>query len=49
MRIHSALPLAAATLALLSGCGGTSLFNRDRPDEMAVTRQHLWSFRPISH
>ena len=39
MRIHFALPLAATMLALLSGCGGTSLLNRDRPDEMAVTRQ----------
>ncbi len=39
MRIHHSLPIAAAALALLSGCGGTSLFNRDRPDEMAVTRQ----------
>ncbi len=39
MRIHSALPLAATALALLSGCGGTSLFNRERPDEFAVTRQ----------
>lgn len=30
---------AAALLALLSACGsGTGLFNRDRPDEMAVSR-----------
>lgn len=28
----------AATLTL-SACGSTSLFNRDRPDEMAVSRQ----------
>ncbi|MEZ5710537.1 MAG: DUF3035 domain-containing protein [Blastomonas sp.] len=27
------------TLAMLSGCGSTSLFDRDRPDEMAVSRQ----------
>ena len=36
-------PLIAATLiigpALLGGCGSTNLFNRDRPDEMAVSRQ----------
>jgi len=31
---------AAATGALLlSGCGSTGLFNRDRPDEFAVQRQ----------
>ncbi len=39
MRLPSALPFAAASLALLSGCAGTSLMNRERPDEMAVTRQ----------
>ncbi|MBO9574756.1 MAG: DUF3035 domain-containing protein [Sphingobium sp.] len=39
MRIHHSLPIAATALALLSGCGGTSLFNRERPDEFAVTRQ----------
>jgi hypothetical protein len=39
MRIPSALPFAAASLALLSGCAGTSLMNRDRPDELAVSRQ----------
>ncbi|MBO9581428.1 MAG: DUF3035 domain-containing protein [Sphingobium sp.] len=39
MRIPSALPFAAASLALLSGCAGTSLVNRDRPDELAVSRQ----------
>lgn len=39
MRIPHALPVAFAAVTLLSGCGGTSLFNRDRPDEMAVTRQ----------
>lgn len=33
--------IAATTLiaATLAGCGSTSLFNRDRPDEMAVQRQ----------
>ena len=30
--------LALATVAL-SGCGTTGLFNRDRPDEFAVSRQ----------
>ena len=40
MRFHSALPAAAvAALALLSGCTGTTLLNRNRPDEFAVTRQ----------
>ncbi len=39
MRIPSVLPFAAASLTLLSGCAGTSLMNRDRPDELAVTRQ----------
>ena len=39
MKIFSALPTSALALALLSGCAGTSLVNRDRPDEMAVTRQ----------
>ena len=39
MDLHPRLPLALAALATLSACGGTSLFNRDRPDEMAVSRQ----------
>ena len=39
MRIHYSLPVAAAALVLLSGCAGTSLANRERPDEFAVTRQ----------
>ncbi len=32
--------LAAATIAVavLSGCGSTSVFDRERPDEFAVTR-----------
>lgn len=36
------LPAAIAlfgTAVLLSGCGSTGLFNRDRPDEFAVQRQ----------
>ena len=34
------LILAAASVAILtlSGCGTTSLYERDRPDEFAVTR-----------
>jgi hypothetical protein len=30
---------AIGTATLLSGCGSTGLFNRDRPDEFAVQRQ----------
>jgi uncharacterized lipoprotein len=32
------LILAAVILASLSGCGSTSVFDRERPDEFAVTR-----------
>jgi hypothetical protein len=32
------IPLIALTAAL-AGCGSTGLFNRDRPDEFAVSRQ----------
>lgn len=39
MRLTTRLPLALVAVATLSACGGTSLFNRDRPDEMAVSRQ----------
>ncbi|MBW8783033.1 MAG: DUF3035 domain-containing protein [Novosphingobium sp.] len=39
MRKSSALILVAAGAALLGGCGGGGLFNRDRPDEFAVQRQ----------
>ncbi len=28
-----------ATSAMLAGCGGSGIFNRDRPDECAVQRQ----------
>ncbi|MBM3596050.1 MAG: DUF3035 domain-containing protein [Alphaproteobacteria bacterium] len=34
-----ALLLASASAMLLSACGGTGLFNRERPDEFAVQRQ----------
>ena len=39
--MHHALRLsvALAGISMLAACGGTSLFNRDRPDEMAVSRQ----------
>ncbi|MCW2368629.1 DUF3035 domain-containing protein [Sphingobium sp. B11D3D] len=39
MRLSYRLPVVLAGLTLLSACGSTSLFNRDRPDEMAVSRQ----------
>ena len=39
MRIVPALIVATAGSALLAGCGGSGLLNRDRPDEMAVQRQ----------
>lgn len=32
------LILGAALLTSLSGCGTTNVFNRERPDEFAVTR-----------
>jgi hypothetical protein len=31
--------LICAATAMLGGCGSTGLFNRDRPDEFAVSRQ----------
>ena len=34
-----ALLLVGACAALLGGCGGGGLFNRERPDEFAVQRQ----------
>jgi Protein of unknown function (DUF3035) len=33
------LSLVAASAVLLAGCGSTGLFDRDRPDEFAVSRQ----------
>lgn len=39
MRFPLRSSVALAGVVLLSACGGTSLFNRDRPDEMAVSRQ----------
>ncbi len=39
MRKSTALILAAAASTLLSACGSSGLFNRDRPDEFAVQRQ----------
>jgi hypothetical protein len=39
MKTVSKLVVVALGAALLSGCGSTGLFNRDRPDEFAVQRQ----------
>ena len=39
MRKVTALILVTTASALLAGCGGGGLFNRDRPDEFAVQRQ----------
>ena len=39
MRKLTALILVTSASALLAGCGGGGLFNRQRPDEMAVQRQ----------
>lgn len=39
MRIIPTLILVVAGSAALAGCGGGGVFNRDRPDEMAVQRQ----------
>lgn len=39
MRFPTRLPLALVGIAMLSACGSANLFNRDRPDEMAVSRQ----------
>ncbi len=38
MRIALSLPLLVLATAGLSACGSSGLFNRDTPDEMAVTR-----------
>jgi len=39
LRLSLRTSVALAGVVLLSACGGTSLFNRDRPDEMSVSRQ----------
>lgn len=39
MIAKSKIAAAALLAATLAGCGSTNLFNRDRPDEMAVQRQ----------
>ena len=39
MRKSAPVILLACSSALLAACGGTGVFNRDRPDEFAVQRQ----------
>ena len=39
MRKATTLTLLIAGTAMLGACGGSGLFNRDRPDEFAVQRQ----------
>lgn len=39
MRKATQIILATAVTALLAGCSGSGLFNRERPDEFAVQRQ----------
>ena len=39
MRKPALIASVAAASMLLSACGSTGLFDRDRPDEMAVSRQ----------
>ena len=39
MRKAAAVLVLAASAVTLSACGSTGLFNRDRPDEFAVSRQ----------
>ncbi len=39
MRKTTSLILLASGAALLSGCGSSGIFNRERPDEFAVQRQ----------
>jgi hypothetical protein len=39
MRKTTAVILVTTASALLAGCGGGGLFNRERPDEFAVQRQ----------
>jgi len=39
MHIVKSTAILLATSAMLAGCGGGGIFNRDRPDEFAVQRQ----------
>lgn len=39
MRISQSALVLSLGAVFLAGCGGTGLFNRDRPDEFAVQRQ----------
>ena len=39
MRISTRFALALGLAAMLAGCGGTGILNRERPDEFAVQRQ----------
>lgn len=39
MHIVKSTAILLATSAMLAGCGGSGIFNRDRPDEFAVQRQ----------
>ena len=39
MRTIKSVILLTAGCAMLAACGGNGIFNRDRPDEMAVQRQ----------
>ncbi|MDB5723269.1 MAG: hypothetical protein JWQ16_23 [Novosphingobium sp.] len=39
MRTTVILPILGLSLLALSGCGKSGLFNRDAPDEMAVSRK----------
>ncbi len=39
MRTLKSVILLGAGCAMLAACGGSGIFNRDRPDEMAVQRQ----------
>ncbi|WP_336987560.1 DUF3035 domain-containing protein [Altererythrobacter aquiaggeris] len=39
MRKTTTFALLAASAAMLAGCGGGGILNRDRPDEFAVQRQ----------
>ncbi len=39
MRAYKTAILLISTSAMLGACGGSGIFNRDRPDEFAVQRQ----------